>query len=924
MKRTCTLLAASTLLASPFALAQNEHCGTDAVYHRMVKANPGILDEEAGLEAFTRDFTRAVRSGERMNDTTYVIPIVFHVLWSEAHGQLVDGGGENTGLNANISDEQILDQIRILNEDYQKLNPDTIGICCGYEDLIADVNLEFRLATKDPNGNCINGIDRIRTIETYQGDDGAKLNPWYQGKYLNVWVCADMEGGVAGYAYLPATATGPNTLGDGIIIRHNYIGSIGTSSPGTSSALTHEIGHFLNLRHPWGGTNEPTVACGDDEVDDTPITKGHNMCTTADLHDFTCSSADLDTLYTFDLVTTTSGTTDPTPVPTVFDTTSATTGLVMSAFTASNVSANSEADGVFAFSDWDLGATQGDADYDSLDGSINTAKYYQFTVDPALLRGMSLTGITFKVRRSSEGIRTYSVRASTNGYSSNLSAVEAPASNAVEIVSPNIFFLSQDTDVWVTNSRINLTGSPFTQVLDPITFRIYGWNAEADSGTFEVDDVKLLGTFGIIENTQNYMDYSYCSSEMYTDGQKWRMRATLESTTAQRSNLWTADNLAFTGTDGINDMTCAPVADFFATEWSVCQNSNVNFYARCGGTEATSWSWTFQDGNPSTSNAENPVVEFTSGGWKEVSLTATNAYGSHTVTKPYVIWVDQGYPQRYGLLSDGFEDPSNYDHWVHKNYEENLSYFQRVTGIGHTGNACVLMNGFNTFGPNDLLIDDGGGDIDELNSPSLDLTYASGLELTFWYAYATQANNADDLTENLSVWYSLNCGATWTQKTVIDQGDLVTNGSTGAYYVPGSSLEWRQAVIPFSQLNNKNKVKIRFDYVSSAFSNNLYIDDIQLNGTVGLAEVETGGAGLAIYPNPTDGGFNIDHALAKASAATIEIHDAVGRLVFARSLGVTTSGTLHIEADDLHLNPGTYSVSLRSEAGSAVQRLVIR
>ena len=103
-----------------------------------------------------------------------------------------------------------------------------------------------------------------------------------------------MEGGAAGYAYLPGSAF-PSTV-DGIIILSNYIGSIGTGNSTRSHALTHEVGHFLNLLHPWGNTNDPGVDCsGSDNVTDTPPTEGWTSCNLAGA---TCGSA-LDNVQNF-------------------------------------------------------------------------------------------------------------------------------------------------------------------------------------------------------------------------------------------------------------------------------------------------------------------------------------------------------------------------------------------------------------------------------------------------------------------------------------------------------------------------------------------------------------------------------------------------------------------------------------------------
>jgi PKD repeat protein len=280
------LIGAGALLSSNLIFAQDlKFCGTTEAMNKAFAENPALyqqyLQSEAELkiqdqEAFANGYQQQNRGAM---PPVYTIPVVFHILHQN--------GTEN------ISDAQIHDQMRILNEDFRKLNADNANTVAAFQGISADSEIEFKLAQKDPNGNCTNGIDRIYTAETVIGDDGSKLNQWPRNKYLNVWVVKTITSGAAGYAYLPGTTAAAN---DGIMILNSYIGSIGTGNIQKSHALTHEIGHYLNLNHTWGGTNNPGVDCsGDDNVSDTPKTEGWTSC---NLTGATCTST-LDNVQNF-------------------------------------------------------------------------------------------------------------------------------------------------------------------------------------------------------------------------------------------------------------------------------------------------------------------------------------------------------------------------------------------------------------------------------------------------------------------------------------------------------------------------------------------------------------------------------------------------------------------------------------------------
>ncbi len=243
---------------------ERKHCGTTEVYNQTMLDHPELKKSEQQLEDFTQNFIRS-HANQRQSSTILIVPIVFHIIHNY--------GAEN------ISDDQVIDAVRILNRDYSLQNADTSNLIPAFQGLAANIGVEFRLATIDPIGNCTNGIDRVASYRTHNGDDYSKLDDWDHTKYLNVWTIADFgptHNGAAAYAYLPGGV--PSAAVDGVIALSSYVGSIGSSSVTNARTLTHEIGHCFNLQHPWGNTNQPGVACGDDGVSDTPITKGWDHC----------------------------------------------------------------------------------------------------------------------------------------------------------------------------------------------------------------------------------------------------------------------------------------------------------------------------------------------------------------------------------------------------------------------------------------------------------------------------------------------------------------------------------------------------------------------------------------------------------------------------------------------------------------------
>ena len=899
--------------------AQNGNwCGTDEQRRLMIEANPDLLRQEAEYENGLQAYLKA-RDTKREGDdsTTYVIPLVFHVLYDPTAADD----------NHNVSDEQIQQQVDQLNLDYAAMNSDLDQVCCGYVPKIGNVKVRWELATKDPYGLCTNGIDRITSLRSSSAGNFSKLNPWFRQHYVNVWVIKNFPpipggGTLLGFSQLPADVQDASgTLRDGVIMIYNSLSSFGG---GDATTLTHELGHYLNLQHTWGSTNDPTVSCGDDGVGDTPVTKGHNNCSPQSLYDSFCSLTPLIGNYDFNDVTTFSGVASPTaPASLIYpgDTTE-TVALTYSQAVAHGVSGNSSIDGEFAFNDWDTGATDMDTSFVSLTGSLNSAKYYEITVSPQLGHSMRLTGLTFKVDRSNDGPRTFAVRSNvTNNFGTNLAATLGPVDSILN-VNGTTFYFDKDTSGIGSKATVTVSGDPYTNQITPITFRIYAWNAESDNGSFTVDSLTVKGQYGIIENTQNYMEYSGCS-HMFTEGQADRMRFTLASGTSDRNNLWNPVNQAQVGING-NQVSCAPEADFYTRTPFVCEGTQVQFKANVKRATATYWNWTFDGGTPATSTDENPFVSFEGPGYRNVTLTAGNDQGENTISKPYEILIGAGYSEVNGLLNQSFNNINDFWSWPVLNYENNSSYWGWTDAAGHDAPGSAILNASQTYDKvQDIFstTSDFLHDQDIILTPSLDLSNVSSVEFSFWFAYKTRTNVAADITESLEISYSTDCGKTWLVKDNISGGELVTAGIGDAGYIPTAG-DWRQMNYSMSSIVQDNQVRFRFRYTSGPFSNDLFLDDVKISGVVGIDELAQSGS-LSLFPNPATDQLTINVDLAGSKTGQLSFLDMTGRKVYVQQVAAGAQ-QLELDLGKLGISRGVYMVRLENGLGQRTEKLVVR
>ncbi|MBL7980959.1 MAG: zinc-dependent metalloprotease [Flavobacteriales bacterium] len=197
----------------------------------------------------------------QIGSSLYTIPVIVHVL-------------HQNGME-NISDAQIYNALELANNVFD-LTPMPV-VEPPFDVLVADMEVRLCLASIDPSGAPTTGIERIETPLTEQGGEPESyVNGWPPDRYLNIWVVSTITTGQAAIGTAPATAVA-QPLQDGIMILHNYMGTIGTGSLSTSRALPYALARYLDLKRLY----EVPVAggpCGDDEVSDTPKCRSYNTC----------------------------------------------------------------------------------------------------------------------------------------------------------------------------------------------------------------------------------------------------------------------------------------------------------------------------------------------------------------------------------------------------------------------------------------------------------------------------------------------------------------------------------------------------------------------------------------------------------------------------------------------------------------------
>jgi hypothetical protein len=239
-------------------------CSTTEYTQKLISSNPSLKNSykiaEDQIEAITKNSITLAARDTAANEIIY-IPVVIHIVYKTA--------------DVNLSTSQILSQLTVLNNDYGYSNADKANTPAVFAKLAADTRIRFCLAQVDPQGRRTTGIIRKYTnADAFSAQDAVKFSSqggddaWDSKHYLNIWVCK-MFGRTLGYSSVP----GGDAALDGVVIAYDVFGTEGNvRSPfNKGRTATHEVGHWLGLKHIWGD-----AICGSDDVDDTPTQQYYN------------------------------------------------------------------------------------------------------------------------------------------------------------------------------------------------------------------------------------------------------------------------------------------------------------------------------------------------------------------------------------------------------------------------------------------------------------------------------------------------------------------------------------------------------------------------------------------------------------------------------------------------------------------------
>ena len=421
---------------------------------------------------------------------------------------------------------------------------------------------------------------------------------------------------------------------------------------------------------------------------------------------------------------------------------------------------------------------------------------------------------------------------------------------------------------------------------------------------------------GSSDNGQNYMEYNFCET-MFTEGQKQRMWAALNSGVGKRNICVSASNLTNTGTADpyVQNPVCELLgADFTYDKEYICEGEVVNFadYNTYNGTP-DQWAWDFTGGNPSTSGVANPAITYSTQGVYGVTYSPGNGAGfASPAVKNNIITVSSITADYILPFTEGFETTSFSNDWTIET--ESGNGWQTTATTSFTGSKSLRVYNYSNS----------AGDITEAISPSYDLSTMTDPKLTYKWAFAKKVSGGND---QFIIYKSTDCGSSWSILAIKAGSSMATATATNSAFTPNSS-DWDSATVSLSALATETNIRFKF-YFKNNGGNNFFLDDLNIMGTVstiGINEVAPVN-NLKVYPNPMNENATLSFFLKNnVSNLNVVIRDVLGKEVTKVVSNTAFSAgkyTMNIDKTN-KLSSGLYFIEFNADDNVQVEKLIVK
>ena len=909
-----------------YAQQQSNYCSTNEVRKKTYASNPEIKKEQIMSEAYTASYVKKLQAARENNlkspaAASYTIPVVFHVL-------------HNNGLEK-ISVEQCQSALDRVNEDFNGLNSDWATIDPLFDGIKQSMDIQFCLASIDPDGNPTAGITYHLDNACGQDEEALTQYAWDNQSYMEVYIVRDVNcnGDTTAYGYaLDPSSPETNDNKARVVYNHKYLGNNGTSIASTElqSVFTHNIGHWLKLLHTY-----ETGCDGDgDAVADTPNTIGKEGCgwnvtsscgnkyNAENYMDFNIcykmfTQGQIDRMIaTLEsgvgsrnelwsevnlLETGCSGGSVPMVLVSnqgKFDesinndgsiSSSITLNVINELFSKSSGSYNLGTEVLILNVPPGLTPSINVLDSTTLEFTLTGNANFHEKINSINDMNLVLTDAVFTTYKTSE------VSGATRDFTIDFIDTYRIICIDLDRISINESSTWQEFSANVGDAnyalwRLNANHNDNPLGYDMLKIETYDKGIICHPGN---RNIALLDSGAQIGASQNYTTpathpgQNDLANINYTD---WHGKTAYAGITFTLNNHivygWLEISVSEDGSTAIVHRIGYDEEPGAMIQAGSCIKQNavpiadftVDDTTLCPGTVVH-----FSD--QSQGNPENWLWSFPGGqpsfSTEQNPVITYYSPGYHDVSLTVSKSQGGGTKTETGFIhvgvakelpfSESFEGVFPPENWVVNNPDNSLTWEKR-SDVGNNSPSCMIMNN-----ADNAMV----GEIDEIILPALDFSYQTFGEMRFDVAYTKYDDNSPDI---LKVEMSLDCGNTWSELWVKDHMQLETvtvPTDQSNDWVPSETNNWREELISIDSVFGESYVLIRFHNISG-YGTRIWIDNIQINNqSLEIEPFNSRAKEISIFPNPGNGLFHLKIASANPNEIyNVSVKNIIGQTIF--------------------------------------------